>query len=474
MKLKNLNKWILKESDYKKSNVIIRSSTEEITYKQLCERIGIFSSKISKAGINTGDKVVLIEKNSIAFVIALLAVWEAGAVPVPINTRLTEKESLELINFADCKIIISGNKFARKPETPVLGLINTRLTSNNFPKETGELNPDNEAVIIFTSGSKGKPKGVVHTYANLINSAKSTSETIEISPEDSLLASLPFYHIGGLMIIVRTFLTGARLVIPDTISTKDISAGIRKFDPAFVSLVPTMFSEILNEMALPNSKLKAVFLGGGPSTSANLKQFINSKWPVAKVYGSSETCSMISLLKPGEFRSNPHSSGKAMPGCKIEITENGEVKVFSKSLFKQYYKNEKTDNSKGFLTGDFGHLDNNGYLYIESRREDLIVTGGENVNPREIEEIINSFPEIKESVVFPEPSDKWGEVICAAASSDSITESMFFKLTEFLRENIASHKIPKKYYFFTELPKNEMGKIILKEKKSAKIFPENG
>ncbi len=228
--------------------------------------------------------------------------------------------------------------------------------------------------------------------------------------------------------------------------------------------MPTTLDSLLKENVSPNKNLKYVFLGGGPSQTELITEAVKKSWPIVKVYGSTETCSMITALHPDEIKSKSDSSGKLIGQNKIKIMSKnkndfGEVAVFSKSLFKEYYNDQSTTNNKlkngWYLTGDFGRIDNEDYLYIESRRDDLIISGGENITSYEVESAIKKHPFVKDVFVFALQDKTWGQIVCAAIVSETISEDV---IKDFLKEKIASYKIPKRFFIVNEIPRNEMGK----------------
>jgi O-succinylbenzoic acid--CoA ligase len=327
---------------------------------------------------------------------------------------------------------------------------------------------------MFTSGSSGKSKAVVHTFESLFESVKSTDSFADLSAEDIWLASLPLYHIGGFMILVRSLITGSSVVFPDSLEYKDILHAIHKFLPSHISIVPTTLLRLLNENVHPNANLKYVFLGGGPSEKQLILDAVNQGWPIVKVYGSTETCSMITALLPNEIKDKLESAGKVLDENKIKIMsmnkndpdgftnigEVGEIIVSVKSLFKEYYNDQESTSQSiqngWFYSGDFGWIDKDGYLFVESRREDLIITGGENVSANEVETAIKSHPSVKDAFVFALQDKTWGQIICAAIVSNDFGAD---EIKDFLKTKTAAYKIPKRFFFMEKIPRNELGKV---------------
>ncbi|MBS3944062.1 MAG: AMP-binding protein, partial [Melioribacter sp.] len=210
---------------------------------------------------------------------------------------------------------------------------------------------------------------------------------------------------------------------------------------------------------------------GGHLDTALCSLAINKGFPVVKVYGSTETCSMVSALSTEDFSGKPESVGKPLGDTEIKIADKngsflesyrlGEIFVRSKSLLKKYFSDADESSKKltdgYYRTGDFGWLDGEGFLHIKLRREDLFVTGGENVNPKEVEQFIIQLPSIIDTYVFAEPDETWGQIICAAiVTNGSITAN---ELNEQLKNMMASFKVPKKFYFLERIPRNDLGKI---------------
>ena len=232
-------------------------------------------------------------------------------------------------------------------------------------------------------------------------------------------------------------------------------------------------SELLSNNIHPNRDLRHVLLGGGFIDSNLMREALSKGWNVSKVYGSTETSSFVTILSPEEFKLKPESAGKPIPpnevmivdenGKKVQANTEGEIVVKSPAVMKGYLNDDEATKQKlkdGFyFTGDIGYQDNDGYLYVVNRRSDLIVTGGENVNPLEVENLILSFPKVKEVCVFGIDDTKWGQRIAAAVVQKPNQKFEADELRNFLRDKTAAFKIPKEIFFVDELPKTELGKV---------------
>lgn len=315
---------------------------------------------------------------------------------------------------------------------------------------------------MYTSGSSGKPKAVVHTFRTLFESAMLTDSFAHLNRQDVLLASLPLYHVGGFMMFVRALLSGAAVVFPESLQFDDICSSIINFDPSIISIVPATLLNFNEKSFQLNGKLRHAFIGGGPASDELILDGIKRGWPLVKVYGSTETCSMVTALLPNEMKIKPGSAGKPLSNVECKI-ENEELLVKSPTLFTGYYKNEIETKKKltaGFYrTGDFVHIDKEGYIYIESRREDLIISGGENVSVKEVESAIKLNELIEDVCVFPFEDIRWGQMVCAAIVLKEYNSITGERIKEYLNGLISSYKIPKIIVIIENIPRNEMGKI---------------
>ncbi|MCW8809901.1 MAG: o-succinylbenzoate--CoA ligase [Ignavibacteriaceae bacterium] len=451
------------------------SSKNIHTFAELRQKVLRISQFLVDNGIKSNDRVAILSHNNIDFVSVVLALWQLSAIPVPIITKQTETEIKEQLNSANCKAVIVQKELRDKINFNEINIIEIPLYINFDVTFSGrkELRLEDPAVIIFTSGSENKSKGVILSFGSLCNSAINSNHLLRYTHSDRWLASLPFYHIGGFSIITRSLVFGIPLIIPDSLTSKNISGGLSDNQPTLISLVAAQLKQLVEEKIEPNPELKNCLLGGGFSNNELIKSAIELGWPINKVYGSTETSSFITALLSDEFIIKPNSVGRALPSNKIIITgedqtenkpfEIGEVVVRSNSLMLGYISELETRNfsiKEDYHTGDLGYLDEDGYLFIEGRKNDLISTGGENVNAKEVENALLQHPSISEAAVFPIEDEKWGEIVAASiVLKDSSIEVSYEDLKSFLQTNLAGFKIPKKIFIEKNLPKTELGKV---------------
>ncbi len=465
-----------------------------ISYKDLFQKSRSTAVFLSKHKIHKDDYVPLLIDDQIKFIELVVALWYLGAIPVPINTKLLDDEINSILNDYDFKFLVtdSRNNFGVSFESLSLsgkenkiGVSHKDTKSPSFTKIVlPESNsylfdaadypiPDinKEAVVIFTSGSTGRPKGVVHTFSSLINSIENGNNILNHKENDRWLAPLPFYHIGGFQIICRSLYNGCTIVLPESLKTDDLVTAITNLNPTHISLVSAQLQKFCYLEQRANKSLKVTLVGGGFVDDELMIEADKLGWKPYRVYGSSETASMITAISANEIKAKSQSVGKALNNVEIIISDDSEILIKSNSLCKKYLDDEKETASKlidGFYhSGDLGLVDADGYLFIEARRNDLIVTGGENVNPIEIEKALLQFPFIKDVCVFPKQNKTWGQIVaCALVATDSSIDIKSLK--EKLKLILTGYKIPKEFYFVDELPRTSLGK--LEREKIKKMF----
>jgi O-succinylbenzoic acid--CoA ligase len=424
------------------------------------------SKLISLHQIECKEKYIsIITKNSFSFIKHLLAIWNNGLIPVPINYQLNSAQIKEMLNSINCSNLIVDSDVKEK----YTSVCKTVLSFEELDKSNSINNKhNNTSVVLFTSGSTSFPKAVPLSFYNFDEHYKSIKERFNLSKNDNWLASLPFYHIGGFAIIMRAFMSGANLSLVNLYKTDEIISAVNKFNPTHISLVPTQLIEIVNKNINPNINHKSLFLGGGPSDNDIVKSAAELGWNIIKVYGSTETCSMVSSVSIKDTPNKINSSGKAFDENEIIIVDDkmnplsnnhiGEIIIKSNSLSSGYINSDNSQfSSLGFLTKDFGYIDDDEFLHIEMRREDLIVTGGENVNPFEIETVIKNFDFVEDSVVIGIDDFKWGQKICAVVQTKSkVNIDNFMKE---LKSFLPSFQVPKQIIIVDSIPRNEMGKV---------------
>jgi len=452
--------------EHPSSSAAVFTGNKVFTYSDLVKEIKFSFQNLKYLDISRGDHVGIISNNEIHFISLVFALWNCGAVPVLLNAKLSNNEIHNQILFTGCKTLFIHHKFIKGLSFPEINTVEFPFAEKIEAEENfsfKESKPDDTAVIIFTSGSSGKLKAVELSFENLLQSAVIGNKVLKLNSQDRFLASLPFYHIGGFSIITRAGMFGSSVIIPDSLSVPDLIKSINLFNPTAASLVSNQLKKFVDEKIIPPKELRLVLLGGGFFDKDLVLEALKQGWKVARVYGSTETSSFISFMNHQEARLKPDASGKAIRPNEIMITKEGEIAVKSPAVMKSYYNDKEETALKLkdgiFYSGDIGYIDQDGYLYIEAKRNDLIVSGGENINPAEVEKEISSHPKVNEAAVVGTEDEEWGQAVSAAIvvrKEENLSED---ELKNFLKYRIASFKIPKKVVFIDELPKTELGKV---------------
>ncbi len=468
--LERIRKKNLKIKD---NHPAIITSEEIISYTQLNNKIHSYAEYFYSQGIRQKNKIAILGNNNSEYLISVLALWELNTCVVPLNIRLTDTELSELINFSDADFLLINKNEKRNLSVKILQIVfpfSNKESKLNF--EPFGINPDDISLIMFTSGVTGKPKGVMHSLNDLLNSADNSQSFLSQTSDDMWLASLPFYHIGGLSIITRAFRFGSSLIIPESLQTDDLKIAFDRFKPSFASLVSTQLKRLLDTKWKPGKELKSLLLGGGLIDKDLIKEALSAGCRISNVYGSTETSAFITANNLANIGSKPLSAGKVLGQNKIFIVDDklnilparsiGEIVVESDALFHGYYNDTEATKQKlkdeKFLTDDIGYIDEDGDLFVEARRTDLIISGGENVNPLEVENILDNLPQVKECCVFALEDKEWGQIVAAAVVLDS--RLSIKELTALLKEKIAPYKIPKRFFPIEKIPRSSLGKIL--------------
>lgn len=452
-----------------KRDFLVPTNSPALTYEQIDQRSGQFASLLRDEGVTPGDRIVVQVDKSPDSVAIYLSCLRIGAVYVPLNTGYTPTEVEYFVSDAmPAKTITNTNlaEFATAADdhAPFLG-VETRLA-------------DDLAAMIYTSGTTGRSKGAMLTHTNLVSNALALHSIWRFVPGDVLLHILPIYHVHGLFVALHTAMLNASTVL--FCERFEVEQTKRLLPEATVMMgVPTHYSRLLAD---PNfdkaccSNIRLFTSGSAPMTSALHQQFKErTGHQILERYGMSE-CGMITS-NPYEGERVPGTVGFPLPGVQVRVMNNDEVSstgevgvVHTKgpNVFAGYWRqDDKTaaafDDDDWFITGDVGSLDDQGRLTLEGRSGDMIISGGLNIYPREIEMLLDEHPSVLESAVVGLPDEEFGEQVVAfiALSANAVETGadLDHALTAMARERLASFKIPRRFIEVDELPRNSMGKV---------------
>lgn len=320
-------------------------------------------------------------------------------------------------------------------------------------------NPSNEKVfcIINTSATTGKFKSVPVRWSQIESHVKASAKVLGVEEDDNWLVVLPMFHVSGLSIILRTLYNGTRATIREKFSEQVVLEALKTYEVTMVSLVPTVLQRIVERIQAPT--LRAILLGGEFIPMPLLQECAQRNLPVYKTYGMSETFAQSTTFSIQEYPNKLASVGYPLQGVTIEIRNPdeegvGEVWLSSPMLMKGYLNKEPIKGA--FNTDDIGYVDKNGFLYLLNRRKDIIISGGENIYPKEIEDVLYEMNGINECAVIPITDSKWGQVPVLCVVTNRSEED----ISQYLLSRLAKYKVPKRMIYFDALPKNSMGKIL--------------
>lgn len=482
---------------------------EASTYAELDGAITKFASGLEQLGVKKGDHVALLLGNSPYFVIGLYGAMRLGATVIPINPIYTPDEIGYILNNGDVNTIISLDllvPLAEKmhhllpkvenyiicdtPQGKESGIDPTQLTI--YPKlkaftgvlATGdlqyqgpELNEDDLAIILYTSGTTGKPKGAMLTHKNLYSNARDVGTYLHMSEDDRVITTLPMFHVFCLTVSLNApLLRGATILIDPKFSPKEIFRLTKEYEATIFAGVPTMYNFIYQYPEGDPEDLKSLRLcisGGAAMPVALLKSF-EEKFNVmiSEGYGLSEAAPVTCFnpldrpRKPGSIgQSIVHVENKVVDelGEEVPVGQSGELIVRGPNVMKGYYKMPEetaaTIRDGWLYTGDMAKMDEEGYFYIVDRKKDLVIVGGYNVYPREVEEVLYNHEDVVEVAVVGVPDPYQGEAVRAyvVSKNPNLTEEA---VIAYCREHLAKYKVPSSIEFLEELPKNTTGKIL--------------
>ncbi len=414
------------------------SGDRVVSYGQYHQLLAATVDWLQAKGIQKGQRVGIRSDNSIEYVIVLMALIYSGAVACPLNTRVPTERNLEMLKQVGAELLPMPDPFTFKTH-------NSKLT---MP----ELNQD--ATIVFTSGSSATPKAALHTFGNHYYSALGSNGNIELRPNDRWLLSLPLYHVGGMGIVFRCLLAGAAVVVPE--AGESVKNAVAKYDITHLSLVPAQLRQFLYE--LPKGKalnsIKAVLVGGGSAPQSLLDDAVSRGLSVRTTYGSTEMASQVTTTGPNDPEEKLSTSGRVLDYRQVKISDDGEILVKGETAFRGYVSRDSLDtpfdNDGWFATGDLGRFDDDGYLVVTGRADNMFISGGENIYPEEIESAMCKLPDIEEAVVVPSPDEKFGQRPVAFVR---ISEGVRFDaeaVMRFLRERLPGYKIPVRFLNWPE------------------------
>lgn len=489
--MKTEHSWILKRTAIMptKLALIDIDTARSWTYQHLADEIYKWLALFKSKGLQREDRVAVIAENRIDLFAILFACEIGGYIYVPLNWRLSEVELSYILEDCTPTLLIFEEQFESFISSNALiqsHKINEELNAEKIELQNTEKNSNDAWLLIYTGGTTGKPKGVVLSHEAVNWNALNTIISWNLSSDDCTLNYMPLFHTGGLNALsIPILMIGGTVVIGRKFDPNEAVKALNDYKTTISLFVPTMYQSIIKTEDFQHSTfptVKAFLSGGAPCPLTVYNAFLQKGLPFKEGYGLTEAGPNNFIIHPDVATKKKGSVGKCMQFNEVKIMnvngthcgvhEVGELYIKGKHVFTEYWKNpEETEKVKmdGWLrTGDLAKQDQDGDIYIIGRLKEMIITGGENVYPQEVEQCIISHPKVTEVAVVGLPDPHWGEIVTAFIVAENNFNSVS-ELQEFCREYLGGFKIPRQIFFIEELPKTHVGKI---DKKKLLLIPK--
>jgi len=466
-------------------NPAVISGKNLLTYQELDLAVEVSVGRLISLGVKRGDRICIASIANIEYIVVLFALWRIGAIACLLRERLPQAVINEQCRKVRAKFVLSGNlgilnstyiktkkinlfsivgfhRLGKMGQTPRSGVSpyfpGAMLPAGTRPAPAYRL--DQAATVIFSSGSSGNSKAVQQNMGSHYYNAKGSNENIPILTGDRWLISLPLYHVSGLSIIFRCMLAGGAVVIPG--KDNDIIGSIDKFGVTHISLVAAQIYRLLSDKkALQQlKKLKCILLGGSAISETLLKNAVSTDLPVYVSYGLTEMSSQVATTE--RLKVNNYSSkAKVLRYRKVRIAKDGEILLSGKTLFQGYVNNGKlvkaVDSEGWFHSKDIGFLEKGRYIFVLGRKDNMFISGGENIFPEEVERILCKFDFIEDAIVVPRVSEEYGARPVAFLKLKKHKRLILSAVLEYLKQYLPKFKIPDAFYAW---PKEGLSKSI--------------
>jgi len=500
----NLATWVERNGRrFQDAPAIADGERVHATWRQFAERAASVAGGLRGLGLSPGDRVAILMRNRPEYVEAMFAAWHAGLVAVPVNARLHPDEIAYILEHSETSVVLTDDDHVADVE-PLVGALPTLQAAlvapgdrwdglvSSPPVALTDRRPDDAAWLFYTSGTTGRPKGATLTHRNLLMASLSYYADLDhLSAQDSILHAAPISHGSGLYGLPH-IARGAVSVVPHSggVDGDEIAALLQRWSGMSFFAAPTMVKRLTGDAAIASaglSNLKCIIYGGAPMYLADLQDALEVFGPrLAQIYGQGETPMTITALSKADHADRGHprwmermqSVGVTRTDVEVRVVdaddrdlpvgEAGEILVRGDVVMAGYWKNPEATAEAlrgGWLhTGDIGSFDEEGYLTLRDRSKDLIISGGMNIYPREVEEAILRHPGVRAVAVVGRPDPEWGEAVVAfVVAADDAAPPTAGDLDQVCLDHIARFKRPKDYRFVDGLPTNNYGKVVKRE-----------
>jgi long-chain acyl-CoA synthetase len=485
----NIADLLSQRADLRPDHVAIEVDEDELTYAGLDRAAARVAGLLRAKGVQPGDHVGIMLPNVAHFAVCYYGALRVGAVIVPMNPLLKEREVAFYLGDSEARVILAWHQFADAAHAGAeqAGVECVLVEPGEFeallqhcqPDEVTDRQPDDTAVMLYTSGTTGKPKGAELTHGNIVRNVEVTVGLFGLDERAVTLGALPFFHaFGQTCALNATVAVGGTITLIPRFDAGKALAILERDAVTVFEGVPTMYAAMLHHDDAETADTSAleVCVSGGAAMPVEIMRAFEGKFgcEILEGYGLSETSPVASFNRRGRGR-KPGSIGLPVDGVEMRLVDDaanpvaegdvGEIQIRGHNVMKGYWHRpeataEAIDPEGWFSTGDIARIDEDGYFFIVDRKKELVIRGGFNVYPREIEEILYEHPDVREAAVIGIPHPELGEEVAAAIALKSGAESTPEVLRNFVKERVAAYKYPRHVWLVDELPKGPTGKIV--------------
>jgi O-succinylbenzoic acid--CoA ligase len=437
-----LDNWLAQRAETCPDRTAVIADGVAVSYAELESEAEAAARRLAARGVRRDASVVLELRAGVEYVVLLHGLMKLGAIVLPLNPAVAAPEREAELERAEPALVISepGRLTATEADLPLLG----------------EHDLDALHCRILTSGTSGGVRSIGLTYGNHLWSAVGSAFNLGVDPADRWLCCLPLYHVGGLSIVMRSVIYGTGAIVHDGFDTDAVAASLEADDVTLLSLVPTGLVRLL-EAGVDLSGPRAILIGGGPVPIEVMEEATGRGATVVQTYGLTEAASQVTTLTPQEAVRKLGSAGRPLLTTHLRI-QDGEILVQGPTVAPGC-----ADEDGWLHTGDLGRIDDEGFLYVEGRLGDVIVTGGENVVPGEVEDVLLRHPSVADAAAVGRADPEWQEAVAAVVVLREGARASEEELRSHCASQLAGFKVPKRFEFVPELPRTASGKLLRHE-----------
>ena len=481
----DLASWVDNWADHQPASLAIEFKGVETNYDQLSTRISAIASWLHSQSVGVGDRVAWLGPNQPLAIELLFACSRLGAIFLPLNSRLLVSEHSWILQDAKPKLVVSHESFLTHAEEAAT-VIPVHSSDEVAQAETLDTTPrvgklDDPVLLAYTSGTTGTPKGALLSQSALAANAVNGAHAHDLTSKDRFLTFLPLFHVGGLNIqTLPALMGGASVLLHESFDPGQWLTDVERWRPSWSLFVPATLDAVSTHPAFEGtdlSSLTGLMAGSSTIPEATTRPFFERGISVGQVYGATETAPTAVVMRVDDASERPGSCGKPATLCEVRIVndagtavaqgESGELWVRGPNILSSYWRNADATSESitdgWFHTGDIGHQDPEGWIYIDDRKKDLVISGGENIYPAELENVLAESSLLLEATVVGAPDSRWGEIPVVVAVAAAGAEQNSEAVLHLFHGQVAPFKYPKRVIWTDQLPRNVMGKVLKHE-----------